>query len=80
MKQRLLSAALMSFALSLLMTCWVTWINLGWNPDFIRQWLSAFLLAWPAAAVIAFAIGPAVQKLSLTLLSPTIKKQETRPL
>lgn len=78
MKQRLLSAVLMSFALSLLMTCWVTWINLGWSPAFIGQWLSAFWLAWPAAAIIAFSIGPAVQKLTQALLGKTSHKQETR--
>ena len=78
MKQRLLSAVLMSFTLSLLMTCWVTWINLGWSPAFIGQCLSAFWLAWPAAAIIAFSIGPAVQKLTQALLGTTTNSQETR--
>ena len=62
MKHRIVFSILMSFILSLLMTCWVTWINLGWGPDFIDKWFIAFRLAWPAAAIIAFALGPFIQR------------------
>ena len=68
MLQRLIFALLMSFILSLLMTAWVTWINLGGSSRFLLQWLQAFILAWPAAAVIAFVCGPEVQKLTLKIL------------
>ncbi|MGS4885558.1 DUF2798 domain-containing protein [Roseibium sp. MB-4] len=61
MRHRLISTALMSFFLSFLMSCWVTLINLGWSDAFLGQWMSAFRLAWPAAAVIAFCFGPFVQ-------------------
>ncbi|WP_233152864.1 DUF2798 domain-containing protein [Motiliproteus sp. MSK22-1] len=59
----------MSFILSLLMTCWVTWINLGWSESFITHWSKAFVLAWPAAALIAFICGPEVQKLTQKITS-----------
>lgn len=67
MKSRVTFALLMSFILSLLMTCWVTWINLGWNKEFYAQWLHAFVLAWPAAAMVAFIFSPIIQKLTLKI-------------
>ncbi|WP_020590709.1 DUF2798 domain-containing protein [Kiloniella laminariae] len=68
MKQRLLFSALMSFVLSFLMSCWVTWINLGLSAMFIERWLNAFILAWPAAAAVSFLFGPIVQQLTLRIL------------
>jgi len=67
MKQRLIFTAVMSLTLSFFMTFWVTWINLGFNPDFILQWLRAFSMAWPAAAVISFVMGPFIQAVTLKL-------------
>lgn len=62
MKFRLIAAFLMSFCLSLLMSCWVTFLNLGWSGVFLEHWMTSFRLAWPAAAAIAFFLGPPVQK------------------
>ncbi|WP_348524836.1 DUF2798 domain-containing protein [Litoribrevibacter albus] len=59
----------MSFFLSSLMSLWVTYINLGFTSSFISQWIHAFSLAWPAAAVIAFFVGPLAQKITQRLLS-----------
>lgn len=67
MKQRIIFAVLMSFILSLLMTCWITWINLGWSTEFFGFWCKAFILAWPAAALISFIFGPEVQKLAMKI-------------
>lgn len=68
LKTRLIAALLMSFSLSLLMSCWVTFINLGLAEAFVTQWMKAFQLAWPAAALIAFFLGPAVQKATAFLV------------
>ena len=68
MKHRLVFTAIMSFFLSSLMSLWVTYLNLGIIPNFIAQWMHAFSLAWPAAAVIAFFVGPIAQKITLRLL------------
>lgn len=64
MKLRLVSTFFMSLGLSFLMSCWVTFINLGWSDAFLGHWMEAFRLAWPAAAVAAFCLGPPVQKLT----------------
>lgn len=64
MKHRVIFAVIMSFILSLLMTCWVTYINLGLSNMFLQQWGRAFLLAWPAAGIVSFVFGPIAQKIS----------------
>ena len=65
MKQRLAFTVMMSFALSSLMSCWVTYINLGYTDLFFHNWLKAFLLAWPAAGIIAFTVGPRIHQWSM---------------
>jgi len=51
------------------MSCWVTWINLGWSDAFLWQWLEAFIMAWPAAGLIAFFTAPEIQKITLRILN-----------
>ncbi|MBY4676455.1 DUF2798 domain-containing protein [Marinobacterium arenosum] len=69
MKFRLCFAFLLSLVLSFLMTAWVTWLNLGFTADFISRWLSAFITAWPAAALISFTLAPSVQRLTRYLVN-----------
>ncbi|MFC3680213.1 DUF2798 domain-containing protein [Bacterioplanoides pacificum] len=64
MKQRIAFTFAMSLVLSTLMSCWVTYLNLGLVPDFLLRWGKAFVLAWPAAASIAFVFGPRIQRWS----------------
>lgn len=64
MKHRLISTFFMSFGLSFVMSCWVTFLNLGWSDAFLGLWMEAFRLAWPAAAIAAFFLSPVVQKIT----------------
>lgn len=57
MRYRLILSLLMSSILSLLMTGWVTFINVGLNQTLISRWVYAFLLAWPLAFIIPFCIS-----------------------
>ena len=61
MKQRIVFAVAMSCVLSFLMSAWVTFVNVGLINGFVYRWLSAWLLAWPAAGIISFTLGPSVQ-------------------
>jgi hypothetical protein len=61
---RFVFAALMSLWMSLLMTAFVVWLNLGFDAAYLRHWRHAFLAAWPAAFTIVLLFGPRVQKLS----------------
>ncbi|WP_295029262.1 DUF2798 domain-containing protein [Shewanella sp.] len=51
------------------MTLWITWINLGLQPNFLWLWAKAFILAWPAAATISFLFAPKVHKLTEKIIS-----------
>jgi len=73
-KLRLVHSALMSFVLCLLMTCWVTFINLGTSTSFIAHWLTAFSLSWPAAFVTAFFTGPFILRLAQQLIATNCKE------
>lgn len=64
MKHRIIFAILMSFTLSLIMSAWVTYVNIGMHTDFVGIWMHAWLLAWPAAGIIAFISGPFIHTLA----------------
>lgn len=64
MKHRFIFAILMSFVLTFFMSAWVTFINVGLISHFTQYWMSAWMLAWPAAGVISFLSGPGVHKLA----------------
>jgi hypothetical protein len=75
LQQRIAFAFLMSLLMSFLMTFWVSWLNIGFQPDFLGKWRHAFLAAWPVAFVIVVLCGPAVMALSqrlMTWLRPAI--------
>ncbi len=63
-KFRLFNTAVMSLLLSMLMTLWVTWINLGFVDDFFWRWLKAWALAFPAAFICVLVLVQPVMKLS----------------
>ena len=42
----------------------VTFTNIGFRPDFVPRWLSAFIIGWPVAAVTAFFAIPHVRRLT----------------
>lgn len=52
----------MSGIMAFLMTAVITWLNLGFPPDFLSRWLHAFVVAWPLAALAAFIAIPIAQR------------------
>ena len=68
LRLRLVFALLMSFLMSLLMTAWVTWLNLGAGPAYLVHWGKAFVAAWPAAFCVVMLLAPSVQRYSLKLV------------
>lgn len=69
MKHRIVFAAMMSFVLSLLMSAWVTFMNIGAHPEFVSFWLHAWIYAWPAAAAISFVFAPFLHQLATKITS-----------
>lgn len=64
LRLRCVFALLMSLLMTLLMSAWVTWLNIGLHPDFLLRWRHAFLAAWPVAFCAVMLCAPAVQQAS----------------
>ena len=63
-RHRLILALLMSSVMVLMVTLLVTLLDLGLRPDFLTQWVKAYLIAWPVAAITAFLIMPSARRLT----------------
>jgi hypothetical protein len=64
MRYRIILSLLMSFILSLLMTAWITFINVGLTQTLVSKWVYAFLLVLPLAFIISFCISRRVADVS----------------
>ncbi|WP_317204092.1 DUF2798 domain-containing protein [Janthinobacterium sp.] len=69
LRLRFTFAFLMSLLMTVLMSMWVTWLNIGFAADFLGRWRHAFMAAWPVAFVAVVLCAPKVQALSLRLLA-----------
>jgi hypothetical protein len=67
---RALTAALMTIVMVAIVTFVATALALGLDPDFLRQWGKAFIVAWPIAAVTAFFVMPGARKIAERLIGP----------
>ena len=61
-------AFLMSLVMTLLMSAWVTWLNIGPQADFLARWRHAFFAAWPVAFCAVMLFAPIVQGISRNLV------------
>lgn len=57
-KARFIFPVLMAGIMAFLMTALVTWLNLGFPPDYFLRWMQAFAVAWPCAVGAAFIAIP----------------------
>ena len=48
----------------------VTWHNIGFRFDFVRRWLSAFVVGWPVAAVTAYSRSHSSRRATARLVAP----------
>ncbi|OYO28859.1 DUF2798 domain-containing protein [Janthinobacterium sp. PC23-8] len=68
LRLRFVFAIIMSLLMTLLMSAWVTWLNIGLREDFLARWRHAFLAAWPVAFCAVMLFAPRVQGISRQLL------------
>jgi nucleoside permease NupC len=61
-KTRFILAAVMSSMMVVMVTLIVTYLNLGLRPDFLLQWVKAYFIAWPIAAVTGFLVMPMARR------------------
>ncbi len=70
---RLFFSFYMSLFLSVLMTGWVTYINIGLTESYLKHWWTAFWLAWPAAFIIAFSCAGIVRRMAEASVKSLVK-------
>lgn len=67
-KARFVFPVTMAFFMALMMTGVVTFINLGFQADFLQRWMSAFAVAWPLASIVAFVAVPLARRITATIV------------
>ena len=53
-----------SFAMSIIMSLVITYINTGMDSEFIIRWRKAFLIAFPIAIIAAIIVIPFAKKIA----------------
>jgi hypothetical protein len=66
---RALTATFMTIVMVALVTLIATWLAVGFDPHFLRQWAKAYAVAWPIAAVTAFLVMPSARLLAERIVS-----------
>ena len=51
------------------LTLVATLLNIGLRSDFIIQWVKAYLVAWPIAAITGYFIMPAARRLTVWIVN-----------
>lgn len=69
LRLRCVFAFLMSLLMTLLMSAWVTWLNIGLQADFLPRWHHAFFAAWPVAFCAVMLFAPRVQLMSRSIVA-----------
>ena len=68
-KSRLVLILLMSSVMVAMVTLLVTYLNLGLRPGFVGNWVKAYFIAWPVAAVTGFVIMQPARRLTDLVLA-----------
>jgi hypothetical protein len=50
-------------------SCVVTFTNIGFRADFVTRWLSAFFLGWPVESVTGFIAFPYVRRATASIVA-----------
>jgi Protein of unknown function (DUF2798) len=68
-KARFIFPITMAFFMALLMTAVITFINLGFPPNYFLQWMKAFAVAWPLASCVAFVAVPLARRITASIVN-----------
>jgi len=47
----------------------VAFMNIGFRADFVRRWLTAFMIGWPVAALTAYIALPFVRRATIGIVA-----------
>ena len=79
LRLRCVFAFLMSLVMTLLMSAWVTWLNIGLQADFLPRWRHAFFAAWPVAFCAVMLFAPRVQTISRAIVAKMARPASACP-
>ncbi|HUX90773.1 MAG TPA: DUF2798 domain-containing protein [Gallionellaceae bacterium] len=63
-KFHLVFSILMGVIMVFLMTCVITFVNIGVPADFLKHWLHAFIVALPIAVPAVYFVAPFARKMT----------------
>jgi len=68
-KARLILVTTMTAMMVLMVTLIATFINIGPRHDFVMQWMKAYVIGWPVAAVTGYLIMPAARRFTTRMVA-----------
>jgi hypothetical protein len=68
-KARLILVTVMTAVMVLMVTLVATFINIGLRSDFVVQWIKAYLIGWPIAAITGYFIMPAARRFTTRVVN-----------
>jgi len=68
-KARLILVTTMTSVMVLMVTLVATLLNIGLRHDFLFQWIKAYLIGWPIAAVTGYFFMPAARRVTTRVVS-----------
>jgi hypothetical protein len=68
-KARLILVTTMTAIMVMMVTLIATLLNIGMRHDFVLQWIKAYLIGWPIAAITGYFIMPAARRVTTRLVN-----------
>jgi hypothetical protein len=68
-KARIILVTAMTAIMVLMVTLVATFLNIGVRHDFVFQWIKAYLIGWPIAAVTGYFIMPTARRVTTRIVS-----------
>jgi hypothetical protein len=68
-KARVILVTSMTAIMVLMVTLVATLINIGLRPDFVLQWLKAYAVSWPVAAITGYFVMPTARRFTTWALA-----------
>ena len=68
-KARLILVTTMTAVMVLMVTLIATLINIGLRHDFVLQWMKAYVVGWPVAALTGYVIMPMARRFTTRVVA-----------
>jgi len=68
-KARLILVTTMTAIMVMMVTLIATLLNIGMRHDFVFQWIKAYLIGWPIAAITGYFIMPAARRVTTRIVN-----------